>query len=234
MADPAADDRELIEDFRRGDRAAFELLVRRHQKVVWAVVRRFTRDGGDVDDLAQRTFIAALEHIGELRGAFRPWLLRIAANLSRNHLRANRRLVPLDLDPVALPLRSVETSPEETVDRTQVSGLLRSAIATLSARQRDVVLLRIDGDLPFAEIAETLGITDNNARVTFHTALQALRGRLASVADPSAAPASSRRWSEAVNHPAEAHAPRLSRRGTTGRQTVPDERIRERAFSLAP
>ncbi|HEX8950732.1 MAG TPA: sigma-70 family RNA polymerase sigma factor, partial [Polyangia bacterium] len=52
---------------------------------------------------------------------------------------------------------------------------LREAVARLPNRQREVLLLRIDGDLPFAEIAETLGITEVNAKVNFHHAVQKLK-----------------------------------------------------------
>ena len=48
-------------------------------------------------------------------------------------------------------------------------------MARLPKRQREVLLLRIDGDLPFAEIAETLGITEVNAKVNFHHAVQKLK-----------------------------------------------------------
>ena len=55
---------------------------------------------------------------------------------------------------------------------------LREAVARLPARQREVLLLRIDADLPFAEIAQTLGITEVNAKVNFHHAVQKLKGWL--------------------------------------------------------
>jgi len=56
--------------------------------------------------------------------------------------------------------------------------VLREAIARLPRRQREVLLLRIDGDLPFAEVAATLGITEVNAKVNFHHAVQKLKGWL--------------------------------------------------------
>jgi len=52
---------------------------------------------------------------------------------------------------------------------------VRGAVLTLPRRQREVLTLRVDGELSFTEIAETLGITDNAARVSFHYALQKLR-----------------------------------------------------------
>lgn len=170
-----SDDVRLVEAFRQGDNRAFEALVRRHQGVVWAVALRVVGDRAAAEDVAQRAFINAMQSIDGLRGAFRPWLLRITANLARNHRRDNGRLVPTD----TLPEETTDApDAEERLDRRRESERLREAIETLSPRQRDVVLLRIDGNASFSEIAETLGMTENNAKVTFHTATKRLRERL--------------------------------------------------------
>jgi RNA polymerase sigma-70 factor (ECF subfamily) len=56
--------------------------------------------------------------------------------------------------------------------------VLRDAIGQLPRRQREVLLLRIDGDLPFAEVAAALDITEVNAKVNFHHAVQKLKALL--------------------------------------------------------
>lgn len=169
------DDVQLVQAFRSGDRSAFEALVRRHQGVVWAVALRVCGERAAAEDVAQRAFLNAFERVGDLRGAFRPWLLQITANLAKNHRRDNARLVPTD----TLPERPVdEPGADEQLTLAERARQLREAIGTLSTRQREVVLLRIDGQLPFSEIAETLGITENNAKVTYHTAAKRLRERL--------------------------------------------------------
>lgn len=169
------DDAELVHAFRQGDRAAFEALVRRHQSVVWAVALRACRDKTAAEDISQRAFINAMERVDDLKGAFRPWLLRITVNLAKNHLRDNARLVPTGV----VPDHPVdERGADERLDAARRSRRLRQAVETLSTRQREVVLMRIDGQLPFSEIAQTLGITQNNAKVTYHTAAKLLRERL--------------------------------------------------------
>src|SRR5947199_6009 len=65
--------------------------------------------------------------------------------------------------------------PEGRIARVQQQKALGEAVARLPRRQREVLLLRIDGDLPFAEIAQTLGITEVNAKVNFHHAVQKLK-----------------------------------------------------------
>lgn len=175
------DDVALVSAFRGGDRAAFETLVRRHQRPVWAIVQRFARDRDAAEDLAQRTFIIALERIGELRGGFRPWVLRIAVNLSKNHVRDTSRLIRAgeEADAVSLALdRPVDPRPDEALDRARLSRTVREAVAELPDRQREVVMLRVDGQLSFAEVGDSLGITENNAKVTYHHAVKRLREKL--------------------------------------------------------
>src|SRR5947209_20530531 len=85
-------DAELLDAFRAGDAKAFEALVRRYQRPVLAIARRFARDEDDAEDLAQRAFINAGERAGGWRGgSFKSWLFRIVVNLAKNHLRDTAR-----------------------------------------------------------------------------------------------------------------------------------------------
>ena len=168
-----ATDAELLEAFRRGDVRSFETLVRRYQRAVLAIARRFARDEDDAEDLAQRAFINASERAGGWRGgSFKSWLFRIVVNLAKNHLRDIARFDRSETE------HEPEPSEPEAHDRLEArerQKVLREAVARLPRRQREVLLLRIDGDLPFAEIAAALGITEVNAKVNFHHAVQKLK-----------------------------------------------------------
>ena len=168
-------DAELLAAFRDGDSRAFEALVRRYQRPILAIARRFARDEDDAEDLAQRAFINASERVTGWRGgSFKSWLFRIVVNLAKNHLRDIARF---DRSVQAQEREAEPTieDPEERIARTQQQKTLREAVARLPRRQREVLLLRIDGDLPFAEIAQALGITEVNAKVNFHHAVQKLK-----------------------------------------------------------
>ena len=168
-------DAELLDAFRAGDAKAFEALVRRYQRPVLTIARRFARDEDDAEDLAQRAFINASERAGGwLGGSFKSWLFRIVVNLAKNHLRDVSRF---DRSEEAQEHESDAGGPsaEERMVRAQQQAALREAVAKLPRRQREVLLLRIDGDLPFADVARTLGITEVNAKVNFHHAVQKLK-----------------------------------------------------------
>jgi len=173
MGDPT--DADLLDAFRAGDVRAFETLVRRYQRPVLAIARRFARDLDDAEDLAQRAFVNASQRAGGWRGGtFKSWLFRIVVNLAKNHLRDIARFERSDEAQAREP-EPTAADAEDRIARAQEQGRLREAVARLPRRQREVLLLRIDGDLPFAEIARTLQITEVNAKVNFHHAVQKLK-----------------------------------------------------------
>ncbi len=179
----AAGEEALVAAFLVGDDDAFGELVRRHERLVISMVRRYTRTPEDARDLAQRTFLraftAARRALGrDPQGAFpfRRWLIRIAVNLAKNHLRNELRFDRIALEALG-PTEVAPVGPEALL-RAERSRRLRAEVLRLPRRQREVLTLRIDAELPFAEIADALGITENAAKVTFHHASRRLRDAL--------------------------------------------------------
>jgi RNA polymerase sigma-70 factor, ECF subfamily len=177
-----ASDEALVRAHLDGDETAFAELVERHQRLVHALVRRYTRTADESADLVQKAFLRAFAAAGRAfprmrlseEGAFRAWLLRVAVNVAKNHARDSRRW---RLEPVeSVEGRAGEAAgPMDRLESEQRRALVRAALVRLTNRQRQVLTLRIDGDLPFAEVANILGITENNAKVHFHHAVRRLR-----------------------------------------------------------
>lgn len=180
---PSESDDELLRMFLGGGDWAFGELFRLHAPLVHAVVRRYASGPDEARDLVQRTFLRALEAARRDLGrsvAFRPWLIRIAVNLAKNHVRDAARRQKASLA-AAEELRATEASlsPDGAIDRERRARRMRLAVLKLPRRQREVVTLRLDADLSFAEIGEVVGITENNAKVHFHHAARRLRELLA-------------------------------------------------------
>src|SRR3954452_8020108 len=78
----------LVREAQRGERAALELLVRRHQRALFALCLRYVGSPDEAADLVQRSFMRAMAKLAELRdpSVFRGWLLRIGAHLALNHI----------------------------------------------------------------------------------------------------------------------------------------------------
>src|SRR3546814_1966845 len=89
-------DQELVRRVQRGDSAAFDLLVRKYQHRIAALIGRYISDWSECQDVAQDTFIRAYRAIGNFRGAaqFYTWLHRIAVNTAKHHLAAHQRPPP--------------------------------------------------------------------------------------------------------------------------------------------
>ena len=181
----APSDEDLVRAHLDGDGAAFGALVQRHQRLVLALVRRYSRTHEEAADLVQQSFLRAFAaanrvfprmRLGE-EGAFRAWLLRVTVNVGKNHARDGRRW---RLEPVeALDLPATESSSvTDRLETEQRRRMVRGALEGLSRRQREVFALRVDGELAFAEVARVLGITENNAKVHFHHAVRRLREKL--------------------------------------------------------
>ena len=171
-------DAELVERARAGNRPAFESLVRRYQKPLYFFCLRYVHDHDAASDLAQRTFIKAMEKMDELRDAriFRSWLYRIGGNLALNHLRDNARFVEEEAGPGDEPLAP---EAEAQLEAAEDAVALRRAVAELPTKQRMTLELRIYEELSFKDIAEALDTTEGAAKVNFHYAVRRLRALLA-------------------------------------------------------
>jgi len=179
MTETADLDRDLVERFRAGERSAFDLLVRRHQKGVWRMVRRYIKSDADASDVTQQVFVRAFKGLVAFRGAasVRSWLYRIAINCSLTWIRDHKHEQPTEVAEDALT--------EEPAGITNLAGgeegaRLRAAIAQLPPKQKLVLELRVFDDLPFKEVAELADCSENTAKVNFHYAVKRLREILGS------------------------------------------------------
>lgn len=167
-------DRELVERFQGGERAAFDQIVRRHQRGLWHVVRRYVKRDADASDVTQQVFVRAFRGLGAFRGAasVRSWLYRIGINCALSWLRDHRREEPTEIAEEAL----TESNPAPALLMVGEEGArLRRAIAQLPPKQKLVLELRVFDDLSFKEVAELADCTENTAKVNFHYAVRRLR-----------------------------------------------------------
>jgi RNA polymerase sigma-70 factor, ECF subfamily len=174
----------LVGAARRGERAAFEEIVRRTYPDTYTLALRLTADEHDASDVVQDAYLRAYRGLRRFRGEarFTTWLYRITANCAATSLgkqaRARHDLLVEDA-PVVDGCR--DHDPEvRTVVNEQRADLAR-ALAGLPWRLRQVIVLYDIYDLPHATIATELGITEAAAKVRLHRA----RRRLRDVLDPA-------------------------------------------------
>jgi RNA polymerase sigma-70 factor (ECF subfamily) len=167
----------------RGDEAAGEALVRRHFAPIHRFLRGKVRDGVD-DDLAQRSFLVALERSDRFRpgGSMRAFLLGVARLELLAHYRRERQAQTL-VDPSQITLHDLGTAPPEAVERREERKLLTRALRRLPLDLQIALELHYWENLSSFEIAEVLGIPAPTIRSRLGRARELLEGLLTSLAE---------------------------------------------------
>jgi RNA polymerase sigma-70 factor (ECF subfamily) len=179
-ADP--NETELLASARRGDRAAFGALVRKHQRRVYACALSMLADAGEAEDAVQETFLRAYRAIARFdgRSELSTWLYRICVNVCLNTLRRRRRVQAQDLadprvpEPAADPT-SGNTDPGGDAETRDLQRRLAHALDQLSPTLRTTVILVLVRGLPHKQASEVLGCPEGTIAWRIHEARRKLR-----------------------------------------------------------
>lgn len=177
-------DRALVSRLRQGDQSAFDTLVREHQKDLFRLAYRMTRNAEDAKDLSQEAFLRAYRGLGTFdgRASLSTWLYRITVNLCISHLKHRRAS-----DAREIPEMYADPSPEalDTLEEREVYRAVGDAVAALPPQQRATLLLRVHHGLPYREIAEILESSEGTVRVNYFHAVAKLRSQLKELREES-------------------------------------------------
>jgi RNA polymerase sigma-70 factor (ECF subfamily) len=178
--DEAESDAALVGRIRTGHSAAFERLVRRHYRAAHAVAFAVLGNRADAQDACQEAFLKVVRSIDDCRdpSRFAAWCLTITRNVARNARDARRVRAADSIDDVAVPATD---DPARAAERAELASRLEEALAVLTERQREVVLLHDRDGLSHPEIARSLGISEVSSRQYLFVARQKLRETLGSI-----------------------------------------------------
>lgn len=180
-------DRALVERVQNGDRRAFDLLVRKYQHKVLALIGRYVHNYAESEDVAQEAFVRAWRAIGSFRGesAFYTWMYKIAVNTAKNHLVALGRRPPADdiaiEDAVFIPgsERMQETAtPERELLRQEIEQTVFATVQSLPEELRVAITLREVDGRSYEEIAEMMGCPIGTVRSRIFRAREAIDQKL--------------------------------------------------------
>ena len=163
------DDRAAIARVLAGDRAAFEVLVRRHNQRLFRAARAITRSDADAEDVIQQAWLDVFRKLAQFRGdaSFATWATRIAVHQAV----VTTRKRPLVAEVIDAPS---EVAPDAELSRAQIGALLESCLAGIPQGNREVMVLRDVLELDTAETAACLGLTEEAVRVRLHRARAAV------------------------------------------------------------
>ena len=170
-------DAEIVRRVAAGDRALFEVLMRRHNRRLYRAVRSVLKDEGEVEDVMQQAYVSAYLHLDQFRGeaSFSTWLIRIAVHEALARIRRGGRFADDDTGDFMEKLPSNDRNPEQRVADREIGRLLEEAIDQLPPEYRTVFVLREIEHLATAETAECLGLSVEAVKVRLHRARRKLR-----------------------------------------------------------
>lgn len=200
--DQFASEAQLIERLRRGEEAAFQLLIELHHAGLRRVARLYVPDAV-VDDVVQETWVGVIRGIQrfEQRSSVKTWIYRILINQARKRGPKEKRAIPFSAaspagenEPAVSPDRLVhpllgrnywpeappawDTEPENRALASELRGVVSRSIAALPPAQREVITLRDVEGWASEEVCDTLGISGVNQRVLLHRARTTVRKAL--------------------------------------------------------
>jgi RNA polymerase sigma-70 factor, ECF subfamily len=187
-------DEALMVRFQSGDRAAFAVLVRRHQSPLYNFALRQLRSGSAAEEVVQDAFVRVVHNAAEFKHAsrFSTWLYTITRNLCIDHVRKRALRNHPSLDESKRDGRGSggegPTLGERTADSranveraavtVEIRERLLAAVDELPDEQREVFLLREVSNVPFKEIAEIVGVPENTVKSRMRYALERLQAAL--------------------------------------------------------
>ena len=187
MSDQNSIDQQLIERIQRGDKNAFNLLVKKYQHKVVSLVSRYVNNPGDVPDVAQEAFIKAYRAIPDFRGesAFYTWLYRIAVNTAKNYIVAQGRRPP-DMDVDSQDAETYEgaenlhevANPENLMLSAEIRREVSLTLESLPEDLRTAITLREIEGLSYDEIAAVMDCPVGAVRSRIFRARESISAKL--------------------------------------------------------
>ncbi|HET6546778.1 MAG TPA: RNA polymerase sigma factor RpoE [Rhodanobacteraceae bacterium] len=176
-------DRALVERVQNGDKAAFDLLVRKYQHKIVSVISRYVSDWSECQDVAQEAFVRAYRAIAAFRGdsAFYTWMYKIAINTAKNYLVSQGRRPPTEDVAVedaeqfdgAVRLRETAT-PEHELLREEIERTVFATVEQLPEELRIAITLREVDGLSYDEIAVAMSCPIGTVRSRIFRAREAI------------------------------------------------------------
>ncbi|MHC4444258.1 MAG: RNA polymerase sigma factor [Planctomycetota bacterium] len=188
-------DGDLVRSARGGDGQAFGRLVDRYLSLVYAVAVRIVCDSSDAEDLTQDTFMRALErlHLYNQKRCFRNWLLKIATNLSINHLRSRQRDQVLKLR--MADIQAADSKQDNSKLEVPGPRQWQYWLDKIDESQRAAIVLFHFHQMPYDQIAEALDVPLNTVRTLLYRGRRKLRELLTRHTDQENGP-----WNVAIQN----------------------------------
>jgi RNA polymerase sigma-70 factor (ECF subfamily) len=178
-------DEEVVTRVLAGETGMFEIIMRRHNQILYRVARAILRNDGEAEDVMQDAYVRAYEHLDQFAGRakFSTWLTRIAvhealARQHRGHRYQELEIVSEREGDSKDRFASLAPDPEQQASNSELRRLLEEAVENLPDAYRTIFILRDIEDMSTTDSADVLEITEDNVKVRLHRARALLRKSL--------------------------------------------------------
>jgi RNA polymerase sigma-70 factor (ECF subfamily) len=167
---------ELVERLRRGEAAAYQVIVDQWQYRVFNFALRYSNDRHFASEVVQKTFIQVFERIDQLKdpSKLKSWLYKIASNNCCNEGRIKARGRHSSLEEQIISEVDLET-PARKYEKTELQEMVEDMLQEIPPEQREVIIMKEYEGLKFREIAEILGESENTVKSRMYYGLDAMR-----------------------------------------------------------
>lgn len=187
LANQVISEAEVIERILTGEKELYEILVRRNNQKLFRVLRSFTKDETEVEDLMQNCYIKAYTHLHQFNhnARFSTWLIRIGINEAMAALQRKGRILHINQGSRGVDdsiLQNIpdhkRLNPQEKMVQEETKKLLETAVDQLDQKYRTVYIMKEVEGMQLKEIAEALDISLSNVKVRLHRSRDMLKETL--------------------------------------------------------
>ncbi|MGE5612026.1 MAG: RNA polymerase sigma factor [Bacillota bacterium] len=177
-------DEQLLDSYRRGNKAGFAQLVERYQRELFHFLVRFLGDRAAAEDVFQETFLQVHQSAGQFdpERRFRPWLFTIAANKARDLMRSQARRPANPLQAAISPsddesgqfidlMESMAATPGENLEKEELQKMVHDTVMSMPDHLREILLLSYFHQFPYKQISDILGIPLGTVKSRLHAAV---------------------------------------------------------------
>ncbi|PIE87124.1 MAG: RNA polymerase subunit sigma [Bacteroidetes bacterium] len=178
MQFPEEDER-ILDLFDQGGSSidqAFHLLVSTYGEILYAQIRRITRNHEQTNDVLQDVLVKVYQNLESFKrnSSLYTWMYRICRNETLNFIEKENRRTGVDLDPPMLEILAGNQT-LDTLDSEKISSLLNQALELLPEKQALVFHLRYFEEMPYSEISKKLSTSEGGLKASFHHAKQKIQ-----------------------------------------------------------
>jgi len=178
-------DEEVVRRVLQGETALFEIIMRRYNQRIYRIARGILRDDAEAEDVMQDAYVRAYAHLNQFAGRaqFSTWLSRIAIHEALARVRRRQRMEQFGTGDsndgeTEMNLMATSLNPEQLTSAAELGKALEDAILAIPEQYRLVLMLRDVEQMPTAEAAAALELTQENVKVRLHRARALVRKEL--------------------------------------------------------